>query len=213
MATKKKKVLLIDDEEDFCLTVKKGLEMVGGYEVSICSDSTKAMGEVKGQRPDLILLDIAMPDKSGFDIAAELKRDKETRHIPFVFLTGMIDEKEVEKRKSIIGKQRYISKPVQIEKLINVIDKLNTIDVVKKAKDKKATVTFLSRNQIDFMDKLGKDASFYHGFKLSRGEILSELVDFLMGLGIDIREIDLSGEGLAKGILKALNKRHSKEVS
>ncbi len=71
------------------------------------------------------------------------------------------------------------------------------------------TVTFLTREQIDFLDKLGKDALFYKGSKLSRAHILAELVDLLMELGIDVKQIDLAHGHLAGEILKAMNNGHN----
>ena len=71
------------------------------------------------------------------------------------------------------------------------------------------TVTFLTREQIDFLDKLGKDALFYRGSKLSRAHILAELVDLLIRLGIDAKKIDLShGNHLAGEILKVMGNGH-----
>lgn len=75
-------------------------------------------------------------------------------------------------------------------------------------KEKIRTVTFLNRHQIDFLDKLGKDALFYRGTKLSRVEILSELVEFLMGLGIDIKKVNITRENLARELLKVINNNH-----
>jgi hypothetical protein len=72
------------------------------------------------------------------------------------------------------------------------------------------TVTFLTREQIDFLDRLGKDALFYNGSKLSRAHILAEMVDLLMQLGIDVKNIDLAqGNHLARAILKAMNNGHN----
>ena len=74
------------------------------------------------------------------------------------------------------------------------------------------TVTFLTREQIDFLDRLGKDALFYKGSKLSRAHILAEMVDLLMQLGIDAKNIDLTnGNHLAGEILKAMNNGHNGE--
>ena len=135
-------------------------------------------------------------------ISADLKNDQDTRGIPFVFLTAVINRKEVEKRRDIIGRERYVSKPINMNELLSIIDELGPA-ATTETKQKTTTVTFLSRNQIDFLDKLGKDSVLYYGFKLSRGKILSELVDFLMELGIDIKETNLNEESLAGEILKA----------
>lgn len=73
----------------------------------------------------------------------------------------------------------------------------------KKKKNNEATVvTFLNRNQVDFLDKIGKDCFFKHGYKLSRSKILSELVQLLMNLGIDVEELDLNVESLREGLLR-----------
>jgi len=77
-------------------------------------------------------------------------------------------------------------------------------------KEKIRTVTFLSREQIDFLDALGKDALFSQGIKLSRVKILSELVDLLMELKIDIKELDLKKENLTKRILRIINEKNEK---
>ena len=65
------------------------------------------------------------------------------------------------------------------------------------------TVTFLTRDQIDYLDKLGKDSLFKYGRKLSRAKILSELVKVLMELGITTEEM-MNGEGLYEAILKVI---------
>lgn len=71
-------------------------------------------------------------------------------------------------------------------------------------KEKLRTVTFLTREQIDYLDKLGKDALFYQGKKLSRTQILSELVNVLMALGISKKDLNLKNEGLCQGLLKII---------
>ncbi len=78
-------------------------------------------------------------------------------------------------------------------------------------KDKIRTVTFLTREQIDYLDKLGKDALFYQGHKISRSQILAELVNFLIGLGISMQEVDLHDETLADGLLDLLHNNHDEK--
>jgi len=88
------------------------------------------------------MLDIAMPQKSGLDIVVELKNDKDTRRIPFIFVTAMINPKEAEKREDIAGRERYISKPVNIEELISIISELGTAR--QETKERITAVTFFS---------------------------------------------------------------------
>ena len=66
------------------------------------------------------------------------------------------------------------------------------------------TVTFLTREQIDYLDRLGKDSMFKYGHKLSRSKILSELVNLLMNIGIDVKKMDLDNKELWESILKVI---------
>jgi hypothetical protein len=68
-------------------------------------------------------------------------------------------------------------------------------------KEKIRTVTFLSREQIDYLDNLGKDAMFYQGTKLSRAQILCDLVSLLITLGIDAKEINFKKGSFVQGLL------------
>ena len=117
----KSKILIIDDEEDFCRFIKMYLEATGGFEVSVCCDSTKAIAHVREQNPDLILLDIMMPGVSGPEIAERLRGDVATRSIPFVFLTAVATEEDIETRGNVIGGNYTVAKPVKAAKLMDVI--------------------------------------------------------------------------------------------
>jgi DNA-binding response OmpR family regulator len=202
-----KKIMVVDDDKDLCFFLKKNLEKDKEMQVSVCSESRDAVKMIKEVRPDVVLLDIMMPGKSGIDIASELRNAKDTKNIPIVFLTAIIKEAEIEKHKNLIGEGYYISKPVEIEDLIKAINKVTeeSAPTIDNSREKVRIVTFLSRVQIDFLDKLGKDTLFHTGYKLSRSETLDELVTLLMELKINFKEMDLSS-GLAKGILKALGK-------
>ncbi len=124
--TGKKKILIIDDEEDLCDFVKMNLEAVGGFEVSTCSNSRLAVREVRMQRPDLILLDIMMPGRDGPGVAAELRADEDTQDIPVVFLTALVSEEDTRKGAGLIGESFFISKPVRTEKLVEIINTLTS---------------------------------------------------------------------------------------
>lgn len=195
-----KRILIIDDEKDYGFFIKQNLEATGDFQVDVCSDSTIAVKEAKELRPDLIILDFLMPGKSGIDILSELQAGKDTKNIPVIFLSAIIKEEELEKHKKLIGNGHFVSKPVKTEELVNAI--MNLMEEQTQVKDKIRTVTFLSRKQIDFLDKIGKDALFYRGSKLSRSQILSELVDFLMALDSKGKRVDLKQESMSEAILK-----------
>ncbi len=115
------KVMVVDDETDFCFFIKNNLEMTEEFEVTTCTDSTKAMQIARQLRPDVVLIDIMMPGISGEDIAAELAGDRETRDIPYLFLTGIITQQEATADDNVIAGHRFLAKPVEIKKLIPLL--------------------------------------------------------------------------------------------
>ena len=118
----KKKILLIDDEEDFCFFVRQNLEQVGEFEVITANCGEEGINLARERQPDLILLDIIMPKMFGDDVAAVLINDPKTKNIPLVFLTAQVtqDEIGVESIKEI-GGHLFISKPVDTERLVSSI--------------------------------------------------------------------------------------------
>ena len=74
-----KKILLVDDEVEFCNSMKEFLEMSKEFQVTICTDSTQALALALQQKPDLILLDIMMPKIAGAKVAQKLSADPQTR--------------------------------------------------------------------------------------------------------------------------------------
>ena len=118
----KKKILLVDDEEDFCFFVKLNLERTGKYQVFTATNGTEGIRLAKQLKPDLIFLDIAMPKMDGGRVAEILLEDESTKTIPFVFVTAVIEKDDLAKRGGKIGGRDFISKPVKLEKLIEKIE-------------------------------------------------------------------------------------------
>lgn len=120
----KKKILIIDDEPDILKTMKYNLEFEG-YEVFSAQDGDEGLKKIKQALPDLVLLDLKMPGKNGFQIAKEIKSQKEYGDIPIIVLSAMKDEAS----KYIAAKDgavEFIEKPVDIEKLkFHIKDILN----------------------------------------------------------------------------------------
>ena len=118
----RKKILIIDDEENFTKLIKLNLEQTGKYEVKTENRGSLGFAMAQEFKPDLILLDVMMPDVDGGDICYQLQDDKATKDIPIVFLTAVIKGEEVKKNKGIIGGHSFIAKPVDIDQLIEVIE-------------------------------------------------------------------------------------------
>lgn len=119
----KKKILIIDDEESFTHMVKLNLEATGKFLVVEENKGSQGVAAAKAHRPDLILLDIIMPDTDGSVVATQLKEDKETQGIPVVFLTVVVRKNETDGKCSVIGGHPFIAKPVNLRELISCIDK------------------------------------------------------------------------------------------
>ncbi len=119
-----KKILIIDDEESFNFFVKKNLESAGEFKVITCSDSGKGFELACEEQPNLILLDILMPNVSGTQLAEDLKADERTASIPIVFLTAVITQKETDESGNLIGGRYFVAKPVRIGEIVNMIKTL-----------------------------------------------------------------------------------------
>jgi len=121
----KKKILLIDDEKDFCFFVKCNLEDTGEFKVIATSSGKKGIKLACKEKPDLILLDLNMPEMSGGEVAQFLSDRPDTKSIPIVFLTALITEDEVgSESMANIGGNNFIAKPIGTKDLIANIKKM-----------------------------------------------------------------------------------------
>jgi CheY-like chemotaxis protein len=122
-AKQKKKILIIDDEKNFAHLVKLNLELTGNYEVREEDKGEDGLVAAKQFKPDLILLDVIMPDMQGGEVALQLREDEETKDIPVIFLTAAAKKEEVSSRNATIGGYPLIAKPVSVNELIDYIEK------------------------------------------------------------------------------------------
>lgn len=122
----KKKVLLVDDDLAFCEMVKKGLEATGDFQVCFCLNSADSIKEVIAYQPEIVLLDVLMPEMSGKLVEAQLKLYENTRNIPIVFLTGIGVDPTKDLRPKSDGVFQYVKKPVKINDLAKIITQLIT---------------------------------------------------------------------------------------
>ena len=114
------KILVVDDEERVRLTLKRLLE-ARKHEVILASGGKEGLKAAAKQRPDLILLDINMPDIDGLTVLATLKEKKETALIPVIMLTG-VDTGESVKKAMYWYTERYIVKPFDAVQLHAAIE-------------------------------------------------------------------------------------------
>jgi len=105
-----KRILYVEDEPDIQVVAKLALEMVGGYQVMICSGGQEALDKVGGFAPDLILLDVMMPGMDGPTTLQNLRAGSATAAIPVIFLTAKVQPAEV-KQYQALGALNVIAKP------------------------------------------------------------------------------------------------------
>ena len=102
-------VLIADDDADILSLVKAVLER-SGYEVAAASDGAEALASVRARKPDLAVLDIAMPEVDGLEVLRRLRADPTTSELPVVLLSARAQEADVE-RGFAIGASAYLKKP------------------------------------------------------------------------------------------------------
>lgn len=116
------KILVVDDEEDVTDLLEYNLKSKG-YEVKVINDPLLIMGTARHFQPDLILLDIMMPELSGLQICRMLRADHTMKQIPVIFLTAR-DEAEDRVKGLETGAEDYISKPFDIREVLLRIQSL-----------------------------------------------------------------------------------------
>lgn len=90
------KVLLIDDEDDIRKVAELSLRAVGKFETCVATGGREGMEIARSEQPDLILMDMMMPELDGLGTLAELRQDPALAGIPVIFMTAKVQESEVE---------------------------------------------------------------------------------------------------------------------
>ena len=105
-----KKVLVAEDDRDIQKVIRMSLKLRGVEYVAFANDGLECLAIVGQVQPDLILLDVSMPNLDGYETCRRLKADPKTQSIPVVFLTAKVQRHEKETGMTA-GAQGYLSKP------------------------------------------------------------------------------------------------------
>ncbi|HTR53154.1 MAG TPA: response regulator [Kofleriaceae bacterium] len=122
MTTKPASILVVDDDPEIVTMLSSRLQK-RGYKISTAEDGHRALELAKRERPDLVVLDVMMPGKSGWEVARALKQDPVTQDVKIVMLSA-IGEKTNEITAPIYGADAHVDKPFEFENLERVIGQL-----------------------------------------------------------------------------------------
>lgn len=119
-----KKILVVDDDRSIT-SLLENLLSGQGYKVMVAYDGLDAMAQVKKNIPDLIILDVMMPELNGYDVCSNLKFDENFKHIPIIVLTSR--EQELDSRIGQLMGISYMRKPIDSKALLeNIQNKIKS---------------------------------------------------------------------------------------
>lgn len=107
------RVLIVDDDPAMRLLCSVNLQLAG-LDVLEASNGRRALARARADRPDLVVTDVAMPDLDGFQLAEALRRDRRTRRIPLIFLSGQVADQNRARAREL-GALAYLTKPFDPE--------------------------------------------------------------------------------------------------
>ncbi|MBT2970805.1 MAG: two-component system response regulator [gamma proteobacterium symbiont of Ctena orbiculata] len=115
-------ILIVDDEPNIVLSVEYLMKREG-YEVVTASDGQEAMEKISQSPPDLLILDVMMPRKNGFEVCREIRTDPALSTMPILILSAKGREAEIKKGISL-GADGYITKPFSTHDLVDKVNQL-----------------------------------------------------------------------------------------
>lgn len=118
----KKRLLIVDDERDFVDVISERLG-AKGFDILEAFDGKEGIERAHSDKPDLIILDIAMPEMNGYDVCRKLKLDKNFKDTPIIMLTAKFQPNDI--RFGIgMGADAYLTKPLELELLLDTVEAL-----------------------------------------------------------------------------------------
>lgn len=180
----KKKILIVDDDQAFSYIMKKNLEKSGEYDVVSEMRGEEALYRARKENPDIILLDLIIPDRDGLSVLRDLKSDRKTARIPVFMLTGVMD-REAKIEAARLYCEHYFTKPVELGVLkAKIQDVLKMREVPGKDKEamvKKMPVKPLKKKEVK-AERNGKKVLIID----DEGDTCYLLEKYLEPLGFDV---------------------------
>ena len=117
------RILIAEDERDIRELVTISLRGLGGFDVTQAANGAEAVERARAEHPDLILMDVRMPNMTGYEACRRLKESAETKDIPIVFLSAKGQESEIQQGLTV-GAVQYILKPFAPDELVREVRSL-----------------------------------------------------------------------------------------
>ncbi len=202
-----KKILLIEDDTALRENTKELLEL-SGYEVKTSADGNQGILQAKEYLPHVIICDIMMPIRDGYDVLKHLSKDEHTKGIPFIFLSAKTERQDIRKGMDL-GADDYLTKPFQEHELIGAIEsRLAKMAILNEIKPERP-VAPLRKNQIksihelkNYIDDHGKEQSLETGETLFREGMHNNTVYLILKGAIKTHKLDEMGKELITGIFR-----------
>lgn len=124
--------ILIAEDDKFLVKVLSNKFARKGFCVIIAGDGNEAVNKIKSEKPDLILLDLIMPNKNGFDVLEEIKTDKNYKDIPVIILSNLGQESDIERGKKFGVADYLIKSNLSINEVISRVNELLVSEKIVK---------------------------------------------------------------------------------
>ena len=115
------KILIVDDDDKSLRLLEAKLRTMGFEQILKAGNGRECLTVARQEKPDLIFLDVMMPEMDGGEVKSELSEDERTRDIPVIFSTALVTDQEIEKKGGEIGGEIFLAKPSDSEKIERAI--------------------------------------------------------------------------------------------
>ncbi|MGA7162277.1 MAG: response regulator [Bacteroidota bacterium] len=122
MATEQRKKVLIVDDERLTRSILQHNVVLAGYDTIVALNGQEAIQRIKEDAPDLIVVDLVMPDMNGFELCRQIRSNEQTRNTPVIVVTALQSRADVEEAKSC-GADACLMKPIKAEEFISHVKK------------------------------------------------------------------------------------------
>ena len=126
MATHQTRILSIEDDPEMRGLLQLILERKGHHVIGV-QRGELGMELLKSLKPDVLLLDLMLPDIDGWEIYRQMKADDELRYVPVIIISARDEQRDAKAGHQVIGDDRYLKKPFEIDELVNTV-----FDVIEK---------------------------------------------------------------------------------